>query len=78
MNMLTAPEAKMLCSGQYINTIKSVRERTGMGLGDSKVFVDECLSEMGYMILVPCIACAGRGYTVQKSDEYVAIQPTRR
>lgn len=77
MRMLTTGEAKDLCSGRYINTIKSVRERTGMGLGESKQFVDECLEEMGYMAHTDCGACGGRGYVRQKSDEYLAIMDAR-
>lgn len=78
MLMLSPLEAKLLCTGQYIAAIKSVRDRLGLGLGEAKAFVDECLEEMGYTAHDPCHACAGRGFTTVKSSEYLALMESGR
>ena len=72
--LLTPTEARLLLSGKYIQTIKSVQERGGGGLYESKAFVDRALNEMGYMTQVTCLGCRGLGYTAQRSAEYEAIR----
>ena len=44
---LTPKEVNMMANSQKIHAIKSVRERTGMGLADAKRFVEDAVAKLG-------------------------------
>ena len=57
-DMLTVREIGMIFAGQKILAIKSVRERTGLGLRESKHLVDAAHNAVCSR---PCPSCEGTG-----------------
>lgn len=58
---ITPAELRMVAAGQYIQAVKAVRTRTGLGLADAKSVVDVFSVAAGLRREEPCPYCQGRG-----------------